>query len=339
MDIVVKPKSVYSHVEEEFDAATNDVALVDRSSVGRVEVTGADRLDLLHRLSTNDLIKGTDNRVIGTVLTTEKGRVVDFVQVLVMPDCLLLLVSPKQEDALMRWVEKFTITEDINLKGVTASTAMYSLLGPQAVAAASKLLMTQAKKNEWVFAELAKTKVLVSWRDEFLTSMVDIIILGDNKPDLWERISFEARSHGIRTMENTAYETFRISRGIPLAGREVSEAFNPYEIGLQHMISYTKGCYVGQEVIARLNTYQKVQKELVGIVLDRKPDDNDFPRLMIDGVEIGIVTSVSPVPIRGKYVGLAVVRRNAITFGVSIPISSGKGNDARGVLHQFPIKV
>ena len=98
--------------------------------------------------------------------------------------------------------------------------------------------------------------------------MLDIIVPKESATQIWQQLSHESEKHDIPRIGRAAYDAFRISRGIPAFGAEISNAFNPYEAGLAHAISFTKGCYIGQEVIARLDTYEKVQRELVGLMFE-----------------------------------------------------------------------
>jgi folate-binding protein YgfZ len=104
--------------------------------------------------------------------------------------------------------------------------------------------------------------------------------------------------------------------GIPREGCELIDSFNPYETNLRHAISFTKGCYIGQEVIARLDTYQKVQRRLVGLSFEQKPLKGDTPLPMsMDSEEIGVLTSASQYPLGGRFVGLGVVKKNKAIVG------------------------
>src|SRR5512135_2549505 len=119
-----------SLLNEEFDAAVRSCALVDMTSCGRIGAMGKDALDLMHRLSTNDLLSLRPGFSKRTVFTTEKGRIVDSALVLSSESGLVLITSAGAEENLSRWIEKFTITEDVSLNVVTPSTSMYSLIGP-----------------------------------------------------------------------------------------------------------------------------------------------------------------------------------------------------------------
>jgi len=108
-----------------------------------------------------------------------------------------------------------------------------------------------------------------------------------------------------------ALETARIENGVGRYGREYGEAVNPLEGGLRRLISFTKGCYTGQEVVARLNTYDKVQRKLVGVVLENKLRiaAGKRPRLLVDGQEVGYLTSWARPPRRQRWLALGYLRR------------------------------
>jgi hypothetical protein len=120
-----------------------------------------------------------------------------------------------------------------------------------------------------------------------------------------------------------AYEGYRIARGIPTGGSELTQDHTPYDVGLWNFISYTKGCYIGQEVIARLDTYQKVRRGLAGVMFDRGAGRIDRKSMLsMGGEEVGWITSVTEEPIFGARLGLAVMRSDIIANGANV-VSEG----------------
>ena len=134
-----------------------------------------------------------------------------------------------------------------------------------------------------------------------------------------------------------AYELFRIAHGVPSIGAEISEAFNPYEVGLRSAISFTKGCYIGQEVIARLDTYKKVQREPWGIVLDAdQPAPRPGASLIQGESEIGVLTSISEAALRGKRCGIGILKKGSVHSDDPIGIA-GEGSVVAGRCVRFPV--
>ena len=130
----------YSDVVSEYLAGTAAAAVHDSSYMGRLKATGEDVLDLLHRLSTNDLLSLQPGQGAPTVLTTDRGRVLDLITLLNLGDYVLILTSPGATDKVVQWIEKYTIVDDVTLEDVTDATAMLSVMGPDAHTCLSKVV-------------------------------------------------------------------------------------------------------------------------------------------------------------------------------------------------------
>ena len=117
---------------EEYRAARERTALADRSSSGRLRIRGKDALDLLNRLSSNKLIDLAQGEGASTVLTNNKGRIIDLLLVINMGDELLVITSPQTPERVIEWIDLYTFGEDITVEDVTEDTALLSLMGPGA---------------------------------------------------------------------------------------------------------------------------------------------------------------------------------------------------------------
>ena len=126
-------------------------------------------------------------------------------------------------------------------------------------------------------------------------------------------------------MEADSYEAFRIASGVPAYGPELGEEVNPLEAGLWDSVSFTKGCYVGQEVVARLNTYEKVKRYLAMLSLEDGAIPDAGAPLTVDGKDAGKLTSVSPVLISGRRPALGYVRKAYANPEAALTVESGDG--------------
>ena len=315
----------YTSPDAEYDAAINRAALTDRSHFGRIEITGADRVDLLHRLSTNDLLRGRPGSVIGTVFTTEKGRVVDYVTLLLKSSSLLAITSPTNEQKFTAWIDKYCIMEDVRLTTVTASTSMFSFIGPESKSIIKLLFDLSLDSQSTIDITNPLGPISIAYSKDFGTDIFDLIVSETSADLVWQELSRESEKHGIPRMGRAAYDAFRITRGIPALGAEISESFNPYEVGLHRAISFTKGCYIGQEVIARLDTYERVQRELVGLIFhDPSLGIQAGATLSRDSKDIGLLTSVSETAIHKCHVGLGVVRKDSVVAGDKVQVGTSQ---------------
>ena len=138
---------------------------------------------------------------------------------------------------------------------------------------------------------------------------------------------------GATRVEEEAREAFRVVSGVPVYGKELGEGRNPLEAGLIGAIDFTKGCYIGQEVIARLDTYEKVQRALVSFRVEGNWDEGDV--LMQDGKRVGEITSLARLPSEGGCVGLGYVRLAWATVGKRFEGSEGSWVEVVGVPKMF----
>ena len=306
------PPSTYTSLREEYDALTGGVGLVRRSHVGRLELTGEDALDLLNRLSTNKLEDLTPGAGMGSVLTSAKGRIVDLLLVLMLEDRLLLFVGPDARERVAEWIDFYTFVEDVTLRDVTPDTAMFSLIGPGAAALVEELAgesVATLPPYGVQAANLGGVNVTVVREDFGALPGFDVIAPAAESERLWRYLVERSAGDGARPVGSLALETVRVEQGVPAPGLELSEDYNPLEAGLLKHISFNKGCYVGQEVIARLDTYKKVSKYLVGLSWDGQDLPPTGASLGVDGRRSGVVTSAVRSERLGRSIGLGYVRK------------------------------
>jgi len=304
--------------ERELRTAIEGIAATDHSMYGRIEVTGGDRLDLLHRLSTNSLSGLPAGGVATTVFVTDKGRIIDRVIVCPREDSLLLITSPGAEPFLIRWIEKYTITEDITLRSVTDETAMVSLIGYHTVSMVSAATDFHIDENASIRLQHRGTDLFAVRTTDSRADLMRVISPRDRAGDLTE---IAGSLPGARWIGLAAYEGFRIARGIPANPEEINERYNPLEAGLRDTVSFTKGCYIGQEVIARLDTYGKTKRYLSRID-SPEPLPGPLPRsLLKTGVEAGTLTSMAEIPLDGRFPGIAILRNDIASPGEMLAVS------------------
>ena len=356
-------------------------AAVYESEAGRLMLTGADARDLLNRLSTNLVDpEAPPGSVCATVLTSDRGRIVDLVYVIHCGDHQLLLTSPGRQDAVAAFLDQYTIMEDLEVADITGSTAMLTLAGPTAAAVLRPVLRDSTGKlptppSAILDADLTGTARYVGIGEpgsgermgECLLTVLpnnpaaatpipayQLLLLGlgaDRAAAAAERCKTHLMLAGALHLSAAAAETLRIVRRQPRYGAEMSDAYNPLEAGLIGAIDFHKGCYIGQEVIARLDTYQKVQKYLVALRFETADGADGATAIPAAGARLvdeagkatGLVTSATALPAGAgvaevadagdapAVIGLGYVRTAAAQVGSRLQVApasaDGNGED------------
>ena len=318
--------SISPEAERQYWAASRGIGLADVSDGGRLLMKGSDSLDLLHRLTTQDLLALQPGQGATTVLTSDKGRIVDLVTCYLFPDHLLLLTSPGNSQAVLEWIDKYTIIEDAETTDVTDSTGLLRFFGPNAGRLAQRLADDEAEElppGRHVAVSLDGMEATLA-NDASAAGGGFYLLLPANGAHDQAASALESRADGLglTRLGLEAQETLRIEAGRPAFGHEIDQRFNPLEAELRSSISFDKGCYIGQEVVARLDTYKKVSKLLVGLRLPDAPQVERGAKLHADGKERGFVTSVGYSPALQQPIALAYVRTAYATPGTTLSLGA-----------------
>jgi len=295
-----------------FDSAHQGVALYDRTHWGRIQVGDRDCLRFLHNQTTNHFQDRQPGEGCDTVFVTSTARTLDLATAYVLEDAVMLLVSPGQTESLITWMDQFIFFADqVSLADLTADTATFSLIGSQS----SDLLTTLGAESllDGVYGSHRMTHVdgipvRVAVGSGVAIAGYTLITDAHYAADLWERLV----KAGALALGETVWERLRIEQGRPLPAHELTEDFNPLEAGLWHTISLTKGCYIGQETIARLHTYRGVKQQLWGVTLGAAVAPGT--PVMAGDDKVGLLTSLVPTP--DGFLGLAYLRTKAIESGL-----------------------
>ena len=218
----------YSDVRAEYEAGREDAALHDSTYVGRIKATGEDVLDLIHRISTNEVVSLRPGEGAPTVLTTDRGRILDLITVHNLGDQVLLLTSLQTREKVMQWIDKYTIVEDVALEDVTCTTAMLSVMGPKARAVLTTLASIDLESfgpNQSARVTIGATDGFILRRDLVSLPRYEIVIQWDSAEKVWE----ELISAGASPMGLQAYNVLRVQQGSPEYDRELGESYNPWK--------------------------------------------------------------------------------------------------------------
>jgi folate-binding protein YgfZ len=309
----------------ELQAALKGCALADHGTLGRLIATGPDLLDLLQRLGTGDLSGLQPGEGRATVITTPKGRIVERVFAHHLGgDGILLVCGPDGAPRVKQHLDRFTFRERTGLADVTDSTCQLALIGPRAGDALAAAGFDRPEGCAVTEGSHAGARLWVLGGDGIGGRGATVYADAAAAALLRELLTAAVRSVGGLPVGPAVMESRRVLLGLPVSPHELNDGHNPLEAGLTDAISFDKGCYVGQEVIARLNTYDKVSRALVGLEL---PADGGLPAagtgIVVEGSLAGRVTSAVWPPGWPHPVALAYLKQRAARPTVEIPLPGG----------------
>jgi folate-binding protein YgfZ len=311
-------------------AAQTGVAVCDRSHWGRILVSGADRIRFLHNQTTNDFDRLQPGQGCDTVFVTSTGRTIDLVTAYALEDAVLLLVSPNRRQFLIEWMDRFIFFADkVAVKDITDTTATFSLVGPgsdallkklgleQVITPLRELLRVAQAYTTHNLCNVAEIETRIATGSGLAIPGYTLIVSHEQAAALWQKLT-EA---GAVPLGNQLWERLRIEQGRPMPDAELTEDYNPLEAGLWHTISFSKGCYIGQETIARLDTYKGVKQQLWGVRLSQPAPPGES--LRVGEEKVGKLTSL--VETEQGLLGLAYVRTKAGGAGLTVTVGEAEG--------------
>lgn len=308
---------------EAYHAARTACAFADLSDGGWLRLTGRDRLDLLHRLSTNDLRKLGPGQGAPTVLTSATGRVMALLMVYAGEQEAFLRTQPGQASGVARYLNSMIFWQDeVAVADLSADTVQFGVYGPQAIERLAGLIaaLPAVPVYGWGSATLAGVNVTLHRGGPLETQSWTVVA------PRWSADEVRAALATIATeLDAGTVAVLRVEAGLPAWGRELNDQVTPLETGLLPAISFNKGCYTGQEVIARQVNYDKVPRNLVGLLLDGDAADRVRNGASVAGPgRGGFVGSVVTSPALGRPIALAVVPRELAQPGTQIKVLQGE---------------
>ncbi|MGF1535583.1 MAG: YgfZ/GcvT domain-containing protein [Elainellaceae cyanobacterium] len=302
-------------------AAAAGVALCDRSHWGRIQVSDGDRIRFLHNQSTNDFMILQPGQGCETVFVTSTARTLDLVSAYATEAAVLLQCHPRCRQSLLAWMDRFIFFSDkVQLADVTDKTAAFSLIGPESNGLLRSLGL-EAIVGQPEHAHQAVALEGLTLRAAVGSGLASpgytLTIEAEQAAELWQKLT----AAGAIPMGDRLWEELRVVQGRPAPGQELTEDYNPLEAGLWQAVSFNKGCYIGQETIARLNTYGGAKQQLWGLKLAGPVPVGE--RITHGGERAGVVTSVVETP--EGTVGLGYVRSKLGGEGLKVQIGGVSG--------------
>lgn len=300
---------LYHDAHTEYLAGLNTAVLLDRSHEARLTLSGADRFALVQRMSTNTVEGMARDEGRQTIFTNPTGRILDRVTAYNREAHLLMVGGPGRGDALRDYLRRNIFFRDaVQLNDISAETVQFALHGvtADAVAAALHPNADSLPALHGVEARIDGVPVYLARRKPYHGAHWFIVAPLEGGARVWDTVLAAGQAHGLIAAGSLTYNALRITAGQPAAGREASAEYIPLEVGLWDEVSFTKGCYTGQEIIARMESRGRVARTIVRLMLDA-PLDAPRELRTPEGRSAGTITSAVQAP-DGSLWAMGVVR-------------------------------
>lgn len=327
----VQVPASYGDPIAEHGALTGGVGLVDLSWKDRLELTGADRARFLHGLVSCDVKGLVPGQGAYGFVTSHQGRILADVVVLAFEDRIWLELPPGREAEIAAHLGKYVLADRVEVLSLDDMLPL-TLVGPGAAALVAELVGPGEALPEAVWGHsrvMARgTEVELLRRGRLGVEAWTLWVSASIAGPLVEDLLALGEGKAPRPAGFAALEALRVERGMPRFGIDFGPDNFPQETGADEAVSYTKGCYLGQEVVARIHYRGGVQKALRGLVFEGAVA-RGAKLLAAEGREVGAVGTVVESPALGRTAGLAILHRKGFEPGTVLEIEGGGRAEVR----------
>lgn len=303
-----------------YRALRDRAALLDLSTRGRIRVTGEDRARLLHAISTNHIQQLTPGSGCYAFFLDAQGHILADANIFCFEDHFLLETEPETAQRLYQHIDKYIIADDVALADVTAELVAVGVEGPNS---ADFLRSLGAPVPETPFSHAQWGSRTVAALSETGEPGFRIFLPAPEKtagpPHTTRRpcatILPEA---GLPWVDQAAIRTVRLEHGKPRYGEDIDERHIPQETQLMHAVSFSKGCYLGQEIVERVRSRGQVHRVLASLRIESSEPPAVGTEVLSDGNKAGEITSAAFSEALGEVVALAYIRREFVEKPLSV---------------------
>jgi folate-binding protein YgfZ len=313
--------------QREYFFAKQSVALIDKNLRAYISFTGPDRTRYLNAILTNNIKDLQPSQGCISLLLNPQGRILAEIETRAEPDKLFCVSYGMIRERLVETLDKFIIMDDVVLRDDTERYGTVSLEGP----GAAKVVREAAGIELDSLGEIVSVDVKIDSIPCTVTRKkfggfagADILTTRENLESIWKILLEKTKAVGGGAIGYTALSALRLEQGVPWFGYDFGEKQIPHEAGLEAShISYTKGCYTGQEIVERVRSRGQVNRRRVELIFPgvRVPSAGEV--LTAEGKEVGFVTRASALPSRPFAIGMGYLRKENNAIGSQVEWAGG----------------
>ena len=318
---------VYTNPNHEKNMVRHEFGIVDISYLSTLCLTGEDRAKFLHRIISNDV----ENLSVGegnyATLLTNRGKIIADLRVYILPDRIYISTAPECEQQVYTELDKYIIADDVELSIETGNVGAIAVYGPHSTELMESVLKIEGLSTlpdhhsrtceidgQWIAC--VSSHYVKEYGYHLYTSSDALVWL-------WGKIMVQREY--IVPIGWEALETLRIEAGTPRYGTELTDSIFPLEAELEHAIDFEKGCYIGQEIVARMKYRGHPNRLLRGFEIHAGEPVRQNAPIIVDDKEVGWITSSAYSSELDKYIALGYIRMAHTEEGCSIQIKTLDG--------------
>ncbi len=323
-----------------YSAVRNAVGIMDLSSRGKIRVTGEDRVKWLQSIISNDILPLTPGQGIYSTFLTHKGKIIAYFRVYQMGDVLMLEDIGETGDTTFATLRKFLLFgTKAKMDNCGETWGLLLISGPKALELIRSTFgtdLSSLKPLAFEKLEIDGHPALLIRSEETGETDIEILIPSGGLRSAWERLWTAGDAMGLQPFGTHALETLRVEAGLPKMGPDLNENIVPPEANLEgKSFSLSKGCYPGQEVVARMDTYGSVRRRLVGLILSESAVPLSGAKVYSGDREVGWVSSAVLSPSLGKAIAFAFPLRDFSKPGTDLEVDT-EGRRVTATVQELP---
>ncbi len=327
--------------QAEYDAIRRGVAVIDFSPAGKLQVSGKNAIQFLNGLVSNDVKSLEPGDGVLAAFPNLQGKLLALARIYNTGDHLLIELDPINREKVFKNLSRFVPAGEFFITDVSDRYSLISLQGPRSAELIESLTgLPISSDPQYKISErtISQSNVFIASHNRCGETGFDLFADVASGPKIWESILSRGEEFGARLVGPEAFEIARIEAGVPREGIDAGENYIILESELNDAVSYTKGCYLGQEVIARIHWRGQPAKRLRGLLVDA---DQAPPRgtevYAEDGKKVGEITSSTRSIALDRFIALAYIHRYYLNTGTEFVLKRGDAEAGRAKLAELPI--
>jgi folate-binding protein YgfZ len=329
----------YGDIRGEYDAIRGGVAVIDLSAAGKLQLSGKNSVQFLNGLISNDVKSLKPGEGVLAAFPTVQGKLLALSRIYKLSEYLLLELDAINREKIFKNLSRFVPAGDFFVTDVSDQFALFSLQGPRTIELIEALTGQPIDEKQYKIGErqIAGAGVFVASHNRCGETGFDVFVPSEFSQKVLETILERGVIFGARQTGAEAFEIARIEAGVPREGVDAGENYIILESELESAVSYTKGCYLGQEIIARIHWRGEPAKRLRGLLIDADQAPQPGAELFDDqGKKVGEITSGARSFALDRFIALGYVHRYHLTPGTEFALKQAGAKFGRAELVELP---